>query len=151
MKKRKKMCLDLWGTKFKISLRYTLLLPYCLLYSEIFSQETDVGLPWWSSGWEFACQWRGHGFDHWSGKIPHAVEQLSLSSTTVQPALQSQNSAATESCMPQSRTREANKRSYCNEKSAHLSERGAPACCNQRKSACSNNDPAWPKQNKTRG
>ena len=24
-----------------------------------------------------ACQCRGHGFDLWSGKIPHAVEQLS--------------------------------------------------------------------------
>ena len=34
-------------------------------------------LPWWSSGWEFACQWRGHGFDPWSSKFPYAVEQLS--------------------------------------------------------------------------
>ena len=34
------------------------------------------GLPWWRSGWESACQCRGHGFEPWSGKIPHAVEQL---------------------------------------------------------------------------
>ena len=25
---------------------------------------------------ENACQCRGHGFEPWSGKIPHAVEQL---------------------------------------------------------------------------
>ena len=36
-----------------------------------------LGLPWWRSGWESACQCRGHGFEPWSGKIPHAVEQLS--------------------------------------------------------------------------
>ena len=34
------------------------------------------GLPWWHSGWESACQCRGHGFEPWSGKIPHATEQL---------------------------------------------------------------------------
>ena len=32
-------------------------------------------------------QCRGHGFDPWSGKIPHAAEQLSPSATTTEPAL----------------------------------------------------------------
>ena len=32
--------------------------------------------PWWRSGGESACQCRGHGFEPWSGKIPHAAEQL---------------------------------------------------------------------------
>ena len=32
----------------------------------------------------FHC--RGHGFDPWSGKIPHAVEQLSPCATTTEPA-----------------------------------------------------------------
>ena len=36
----------------------------------------NVGLPWWRSGLESACQCRGHGFEPWSGKIPHATEQL---------------------------------------------------------------------------
>ena len=36
----------------------------------------QTGLPWWRSGWESACQCRGHGFEPWSGKIPHAAEQL---------------------------------------------------------------------------
>ena len=44
------------------------------------------GLPWWRSGWESACQCRGHRFEPWSGKIPHAAEQLGLWATTTEPA-----------------------------------------------------------------
>ena len=44
------------------------------------------GLPWWRSGWESACQCRGHGFEPWSGKIPHAVEQLGPWATAAEPA-----------------------------------------------------------------
>ena len=40
------------------------------------------GLPLWPSGWEFACQCRGHRFDPWSGKIPHAAGQLACTQTT---------------------------------------------------------------------
>ena len=36
------------------------------------------GLPWWRSGQEPTCQYRGHRFDPWSRKIPHAMELLSL-------------------------------------------------------------------------
>ena len=32
---------------------------------------------WWLSGKESACQCKRHGFDPWSGKIPHAAKQLS--------------------------------------------------------------------------
>ena len=35
-----------------------------------------IGLPWWRSGWESACQCRGHGFVPQSGRIPHATERL---------------------------------------------------------------------------
>ena len=45
-----------------------------------------LGLPWWRSGWESACQCRGHGFKPWSGKIPHAAEQLGLWATITEPA-----------------------------------------------------------------
>ena len=34
-------------------------------------------LPWGSSGLESTCQCRGHGFDPWSGKIPHVMGELS--------------------------------------------------------------------------
>ena len=44
------------------------------------------GLPWWRSGWESACQCRGHGFEPWSGRIPHAAEQLGPCATTTEPA-----------------------------------------------------------------
>ena len=33
-----------------------------------------LGCPWWSSGWESACQCREHRFDPRSRKIPHAEE-----------------------------------------------------------------------------
>ena len=46
------------------------------------------GLLWWRSGWESACQCRGHGFKPWSGKIPHAVEQVSPCATTRACALE---------------------------------------------------------------
>ena len=31
------------------------------------------GLPWWLRGKESTCQSRRHGFNPWSGKIPHAL------------------------------------------------------------------------------
>ena len=46
----------------------------------------NVGLPWWCSGWESACQCRGHGFGPWSGRIPQAAEQLGPWATTTEPA-----------------------------------------------------------------
>ena len=46
----------------------------------------NIGLPWWRSGWESACQCRGHGFEPWPGKIPHAAEQLGLWATITEPA-----------------------------------------------------------------
>ena len=36
-----------------------------------------LGLPWWLSGKESACQCRKHRFISWSKKIPAAAEQLS--------------------------------------------------------------------------
>ena len=36
---------------------------------------------------ESACQCRGHRFEPWSGRIPHAVERLSPCATTTEPEL----------------------------------------------------------------
>ena len=58
----------------------TNLLLYC------FFSIKETGLPWWRSGWESACQCRGHGFKPWSGRIPHAAEQLGPWATTAEPA-----------------------------------------------------------------
>ena len=53
---------------------------YCMV------RKPSAGLPWWRSGWESACQCSGHGFEPWSGKIPHAAEQLGPWATTTEPA-----------------------------------------------------------------
>ena len=45
-----------------------------------------LGLPWWRSGWESACQCRAHGFEPWSGRIPHAAERLGPWATIAEPA-----------------------------------------------------------------
>ena len=49
-------------------------------------QKIYYGLPWWRSGWESACQCRGHGFEPRPGKIPHAAERLGPWATTTEPA-----------------------------------------------------------------
>ena len=53
---------------------------------ESFIENGSEGLPWWGSGWESACQGRGRGFEPWSGKIPHAAEQLGPWATITEPA-----------------------------------------------------------------
>ena len=52
---------------------------------KVFKSEGE-GLPWWRSGWESTCQCRGCGFEPWSGKIPHAAEQLGPWATAAEPA-----------------------------------------------------------------
>ena len=63
----------------------------CLVHSRYWIHSCLIkmvhsGLPWWRSGWESACQCRGHGFEPWSGRIPHAAEQLGPWATTTEPA-----------------------------------------------------------------
>ena len=94
-----------------------------------------VGLEllWWLGGKESTCQWRRCRFDPWSGNIPHALEQLGLSATTIvcglEPVL-------------------CNKRSPCSEKLAHRSWRVAPDNAAGEKPTHSNKDPTQPKVNK---
>ena len=85
----------------------------------------------WPSRYKSTCQCRGHGLDPWSGKIPHAMGQLSQCAAITEPVLQSLCSA----------TREATAVSPCTTKN------NSPARCNQRKPTCNNTDPAWPKVN----
>ena len=49
--------------------------------------KTNVGLPWWLSGKESACQCRRHRFHPWAGKIPSTPGQLSPCATTTEPVL----------------------------------------------------------------
>ena len=39
---------------------------------------------------------QGHGFDPWSGKVPHATEQVTPCTTTTEPALYSSHATTTE-------------------------------------------------------
>ena len=92
-----------------------------------------IGLPWWRSGWESACRCRGHGFEPWSGNIPHAAEQLGPWATTTEPArlepvLRNERPRQWEACAPWWRV--------------------APARCNWRKPSHRNEDPTQPKINK---
>ena len=48
-------------------------------------QSNQTGLPWWYSREELACQYRGQGFNPWSRKIPHAMEQLSPNAQLLSP------------------------------------------------------------------
>ena len=54
---------------------------------QLLPKKAVVGFPWWLSGKESTCQCRRHGFDSWSRKIPHAVEQLSPCTTTTELVL----------------------------------------------------------------
>ena len=75
---------NLWdAAKAVLRGKFTAIQPH--LKKQETSQINNLGLPWWRSGWESACQCRGHGFEPWSGKIPHATEQLGLWATTTEP------------------------------------------------------------------
>ena len=64
------------------------------MYSRAYcTQNWILGFPWWCSGCGSACQCRGHGFDPWSGRIPHAAGQRSPCATA-EPALWSPWAAA---------------------------------------------------------
>ena len=93
----------------------------------------NVGLPWWRTGWESACQCRGRGFEPWSGKIPHATEQLGQWATTTEPA-------RLEPVLRNERPRRWEARA--------LQWRVAPARRNLRKPWHRNEDPAQPKISK---
>ena len=44
----------------------------------MFYKNTQMGLSWWLSGKESACQFRRHKFDPWSEKIPHSISPCVL-------------------------------------------------------------------------
>ena len=52
---------------------------------------------------ESTCQCRGHGLEPWSGKIPHATEQLSPCATTTEPVLYSPRATTAEARVPRAR------------------------------------------------
>ena len=74
--------------KFKWGLQNVVkaVLKGALITLSAYIKKERSGLPWWHSGWESACQCGGHGFEPWSGRIPHAVERLGPWATIAEPA-----------------------------------------------------------------
>ena len=83
------------------------------------------GLPWWLSGKESGYHCRRHGFNPWSGKISHASEALSPSTTTIEPALQSLGAATMEPKCHIYWSLSTLEPVLCNKRS-HLKEKPAP-------------------------
>ena len=65
--------------------------------------ERTSGLPQGSSGKQFACQCRGHGFSLWSGKIPHSGWQPSPYTTTTEHTCHSFRNSCAPDPVPQQR------------------------------------------------
>ena len=76
----------LWKTCSNITKNHHVDKDHCLVETVVVKKNAWFGLPWWRSGWESACQCKGHGFEPWSGRIPHAAEQLDPWATATEPA-----------------------------------------------------------------
>ena len=77
-----------WGVVFFCRGKWTTKVNrLCSLKVNILKKDWTRGFPGGAVVQESACQCRGHGFDPWSRKIPHAMEQLSPCATTTEPAL----------------------------------------------------------------
>ena len=110
------------------------------------------GFPWWLSGKESACQCRKHGFNPWSGKIPHASEQLSPWATTVlfslcsraqEPQLLSPGAALLKPACPRACARQQENPLWREARTPQLES--SPCSPQLEKSSRSNKDPAQPK------
>ena len=103
-----------------------------------------LGLSWWLSSRESACQCRRHRFDPWFRKIPCASEQLSLCTMTVESLepgscnYWSQSNLELMLC----------KREDTAMRSLHTQLQSSPYSPLLEKSLCSHKDPAQPKINK---
>ena len=106
-------------------------LPAKATHSSILGQRSVAGRKRVGHSWgtvpTHTFQWRGHRFDHGSGKIPRAAGQLSTHMATAEA-----------------------RRSHLSEKPVHGNWRVASAHCNYRKPACSSGDPAQSKISKNK-
>ena len=68
--------------------------PLPQMYKTVFKERQ--GLPWWLRDKESNWQFRNHGFNLWSRKIPHAMEQLGPCASTIELVIYSPRAATTE-------------------------------------------------------
>ena len=111
-------------------------------------KEGTRGLAWWHSGKESSCKCSGHRFDPWSGKIPHASEQLSPCATTTEPGKPHYWAQVLQLLNPEHPRARAPQREKPRQWEACTLqlERWAPIPV-MRESPCSHEDPAQPKLN----
>ena len=131
-------------------------LPHCIIFYhltsslvlKIFISEFFLGLSWWPRGEGFTCQCRKHGFTPWSGKIPHAVEQLNPCTTTIEPVPKRLGAATTEACAARACALQQEKPPQWDAHTLQLESSPQSTRYNYRKSLSSNEDPVQPKINK---
>ena len=99
--------------------------PLPQMYKTVFKDRQ--GLPWWLRDKESNCQFRKHGFNLWSRKIPHAMEQLGPCATTIELVIYSPRAATTEPTCYNSWSPRDLDPMLCNKKSQHNEK---PAHCN---------------------
>ena len=86
-------------------------------YLDQWNRIKNLGLPWWRSGWESACQCGGHGFEPWSGRIPRAAEWLGPWATITEPA-------RLEPVLRNKRGRDSERPAHCDEEWSPLAATG---------------------------
>lgn len=98
---------------------------------------------------ESTCQWKGHRFELWTGKLPHAVEQQSPGATTTEPVFESLCAVTAEAWVPRllspTLELELHTREVTTRRSPHTAAKVTPTCRNERKPAYSEKDPMQPK------
>ena len=92
------------------------------------------------------CPCRGHRFEPWSWRIPHAAERLGPCTTATEPALWSSWVTTADAHAPRARVPQWEGPPQWEACAPQL--RVAPAGCNWRKPTHSNKDPMQPKINK---
>ena len=100
----------------------------------ILNQKRRLGLPWWLSGKEFTCQYRRHGFNLWSTRIPYAVDHQSPN--------MSPHATATEACVPQSLSSSTGEATAL--RSLHMAMESSPHSLQLEEGPHSNEEPAQP-------
>ena len=95
---------------------------------------------------ESTCQGKRRGFDPWSGRIPHALGQLSLCATTPEPVPYSPGAAAMKSACPRAQAPWQEKPPPWEAHALQLER--SPRLPQLENSQSCNKDPAQPKINK---
>ena len=102
-------------------------------------RKNNARLPWWLSGQESTCYHRRHGFDPWSGKIPHAVKQLSPCVKLLSPHATVTEPTHSRARTPQERPLQREAREPQLQSASHFPNLEKSLCCNKDLAQSDNN------------